>query len=198
MTGPDDTSEDSGNTETENSWDSDRLVREHIEWMLALATRILGGNQDAADDVVQEAFINAFKSLDSLKDRNSIKQWLRRITVNVALNKIRQNDRLSEQSIEHLLPEFDERGCRTEAPWEGLANIEDVADNQIRLDMLDKAFSSIPEPYRIVLQLRDIEGYSTTEVAELLKISESNVKVRLHRARSALKTIIEPLLKGGD
>ena len=157
----DDASEGSNNTKPENSWDSEELVREHIGWMLALAKRILVDNQDAADDVVQEAFINAFNSIDSLKDRSRIKQWLRRITVNVALTKIRQNDRLAEQSIEQYSPEFDKRGCRLEERWGELAKIEDVADNQIRLDMLEKAFSSIPEPYRIVLQLRDIEGYST-------------------------------------
>ena len=107
-----------------------------------------------------------------------------------------RNTRARTYRLDALLPEFDQYDYRLEDRWSFLARVEDVQENQGRLDMLSKAFSSIPESYRIVLQLRDIEGYDTTEVAELLDISESNVKVRLHRARSALKKIIEPLLRG--
>lgn len=184
------------NAESDKFLDPGQIVREHIGWMLPLAKRTLGSRQDSAEDVVQEAFISAFRSLDSLKDHDSIKPWLRRITINVALMKLRQNKRLAEQSIDEFLPEFDRLDCLIEDRWSILASVEDVQENQIRLDMLDKAFSSIPDSYRIVLQLRDIEGYNTSEVAKLLDISESNTKVRVHRARSALKKIIEPLLRG--
>lgn len=180
----------------DHSQDSEELVREHIGWMLSLAKRTLGGDQEAAEDAVQDAFISAFRALNSLKESDSIKPWLRRITLNASLMKLRQNKRLAEQPINEFLPEFDRLGCRLEERWTYLAGPEDVQENQDRLDMLTNAFSSIPESYRIVLQLRDIEGYDTAEVAELLDISESNVKVRLHRARSALKKIIEPMLRG--
>ena len=191
-----DITEKTSKDEPDNLLDPEQIVREHIGWMLSLAKRTLGGNQDEAEDVVQDAFISAFRSLESLKERDSIRPWLRRITINAALMKLRQNNRLAEQSIDEFLPEFDQLDCRLEDRWSLLASVEDVLENQIRLDILDKAFSSIPESYRIVLQLRDIEGYDTGEVAKLLDISESNVKVRLHRARSALKKIIEPLLRG--
>lgn len=182
--------------ESDQLLNPEQIVREHIGWMLPLAKRTLGGYQDVAEDVVQDAFISAFRSLDSLKDRDSIKPWFRRITINAALMKLRQNKRLAEQSIDEFLPEFDQLDCRVEDRWSYLASLEDVQENQLRLDMLDKAFSSIPESYRIVLQLRDIEGYDTAEVANMLDMSESNVKVRLHRARSVLKKIIEPVLRG--
>ena len=184
------------NAEAHTLLDTEQIVREHAGWMLSLAKRTLGGYQDVAEDVVQDAFISAFQSLDSLKKHSSIKPWLRRITINAALMKLRQNKRLAEQSLDEFLPEFDQLDCRLENRWSYLASVEDVQENQIRLDMLDKAFSSVPESYRIVLQLRDIEGYDTGEVAKLLDISVSNAKVRVHRARSALKKKIEPLLRG--
>ena len=191
-----DTEDEFSNATLNQSQDSEQIVREHIGWMLSLATRTLGGDQDAAEDAVQDAFVSAFRALDSLKERDSIKPWLRQITINAALMKLRQNKRLAEQPINEFLPEFDQNDCRLEDRWSYLARLEDVQDNQSRLDMLSRAFSSIPESYRIVLQLRDIEGYDTLEVANLLEISESNVKVRLHRARSALKKLIEPMLRG--
>ena len=191
-----DTEEEFSNASLTQSQDSEQIVREHIGWMLSLATRTLGGDQHAAEDAVQDAFVSAFRALDSLKKRDSIKPWLRQITINAALMKLRQSKRLAEQPINEFLPEFDQNDCRLEDRWSYLARLEDVQDNQSRLDMLSRAFSSIPESYRIVLQLRDIEGYDTLEVANLLEISESNVKVRLHRARSALKKLIEPLLRG--
>ena len=190
------TPDDPSDTQPDLSWDSETLVRDHIGWMLSLAKRTLGGDQHAAEDAVQDAFVSAFRGLNSLKEPGSIKPWLRRITLNSALMKLRQNKRLAEQPISEFLPEFDQNDCRLEDRWSFWARVEDVQENQAQLDMLDKAFSSIPESYRIVLQLRDIEGYDTIEVADLLDISESNVKVRLHRARSALKKIIEPLLRG--
>ncbi len=176
--------------------DSEQLVREHIGWMLALAKRTLGGDQDAAEDAVQDAFISAFSAIDSLEKPENIKPWLHRITINAALMKLRQSKRMAEQPIDEFLPEFDQKNLLIEGRWSFLARIEDVQGNHDQLDMLSKSFLSIPESYRIVLQLRDIEGYDTSEVANLLDISESNVKVRLHRARSALKKVLEPLLRG--
>ena len=191
-----DTAEKASSALPGKSIDSEQIVRENIGWMLSLAKRTLGSNRDSAEDVVQEAFISAFRSLESLKERDSIKPWLRRITINAALMRLRKNKRLAEQSIDEFLPEFDQLDCRLEDRWSYLASVEDVQENQICIDMLNKALSSVPESYRIVLQLRDIEGYDTREVAKLLDISESNAKVRVHRARSALKKLIEPLLRG--
>ena len=176
--------------------DPEKLVREHIGWMLALATRMLSGDKHAAEDAVQDAFVSAIRGISALKEPDSLEPWLRRITINAALMKLRKTKRLAEQPISELLPEFDQNGCRLEERWSFLARVEDVQANQAQLDMLNRALSSIPESYRIILQLRDIEGYDTLEVAKLLNISSSNVKVRLHRARSALKKIIEPLLRG--
>jgi RNA polymerase sigma-70 factor (ECF subfamily) len=175
--------------------EAERLVRDNIGWMLALAQRMLG-DRTLAEDVVQEAFIAAFRGLPTFAGRSSLKTWLNRITVNASLMKLRHLKRLGEQSIDEYLPEFDRYDCRIEAPWTNLVSVEDVLESeQLRL-LVSEATAKLPDTYRIVLQLRDLEGYDTGEVAELLGISTSNVKVRLHRARAALKKLLEPILRG--
>ena len=107
-------------------------------------------------------------------------------------------DRLLSQPVEltEHLPEFDRFDCRIEAPWSGLAPVEDVMQNDELRRRVADAIDELPDGYRVVLHLRDIEGYDTAEVAAHLDISVSNVKVRLHRARSALKKLLEPVLRG--
>lgn len=175
--------------------DQEQLVRDNIVWMLKLAERLLG-DRGLAEDAVQDAFISAFRALEKFEGRSSLKTWLHRITVNAALTKLRQSKRRAEQSIDADLPEFDQYDCRIEAPWHYLASLEDVIESDDLRSIVNTSIDTLPDSYRIVLQLRDIEGYDTAEVAEQLKISEANVKVRLHRARAALKKQLEPILRG--
>jgi RNA polymerase sigma-70 factor (ECF subfamily) len=175
--------------------DAERLVRHNIGWMLALARRMLG-DEALAEDVVQDAFMAAFHGLPTFDGRSSLKTWLHRITVNASLMKLRQLKRLGEQSIDEFLPEFDRYDCRIEAPWSNLARAEDILEKEQLRALVSEKVGALPDAYRIVLQLRDIEGYDTGEVAELLDISASNTKVRLHRARAALKKLLEPVLRG--
>lgn len=174
---------------------TEQLVRENIGWMLALAERLLR-DRGLAEDVVQEAFMAALAGLDRFEGRSTIKTWLNRITVNTSLSKLRQLKRLAEHSIDEHLPEFDRHNCRIEAPWTYLAPLQEVVENNELRNSVTNNIETLPDAYRIVLQLRDIEGYDTKEVAELLDISVANVKVRLHRARSALKKLLEPVLRG--
>lgn len=172
-----------------------QLVRTHVGWMRSLARRIL--RDDAlADDCVQEAFLKAFRNIERFEGRSSLKTWLHRITVNEALMKLRALKRLDEQPIDDLLPEFDANACRIEAPWIRLATTEEIVEQESTRALVLSKIGELPDSYRIILQLRDIEEMTTSEVAEMLGISEANVKVRLHRARSALKKILEPLLRG--
>jgi RNA polymerase sigma-70 factor (ECF subfamily) len=173
----------------------EQMVRDHSAWMLRLAERLMG-ERALAEDVVQEAFLSAFDKLAEFEARSSIKTWLHRITVNAALMKLRTRKRLAESPIDEHLPEFDGNGCRLEAPHGRMLEVEEVLHNAQQRQMVRDAIHELPEGYRIVLQLRDIEGYDTSEVARFLDISEGNVKVRLHRARSALKHLLEPLLRG--
>ena len=182
-------------SQCESELDPEQLVRGNIGWMLSLAERILG-DRGLAEDTVQEAFMDAFRGLTNFEGRSSLKTWLRRITINAAISKLRQLKRLAEQPIDEYLPEFDRYDCRVEAPWTYLATLEEVLENDDLRDQVIECIDTLPDSYRIVLQLRDIEGYDTNEVAELLAITDSNVKVRLHRARAALKKLLEPILRG--
>jgi RNA polymerase sigma-70 factor (ECF subfamily) len=177
--------------------DHEQMVRDNIGWMLNLAQHLLG-DRGLAEDAVQDAFISAFQALDKFEGRSSLKTWLHRITVNAALTKLRQSKRRAEQSIDLDLPEFDQYDCRIEAPWHYMVPLEEVIENDDLRDRVRESIATLPDSYRIVLQLRDIEGYDTSEVAQLLEISEANVKVRLHRARAVLKKRLEPILRGEE
>ncbi len=175
----------------------EEFVRANISWMRPLARRFFSDHA-SADDVVQDAFASAFKAIERYEGRSSLRTWLHRITVNAALMKIRKVKRLDECGINELMPEYDLDGFRVEAPWSQTATPEDILDhNELRGIVID-AIARLPENYRIVLQLRDIEELDTAEVARQLSLSESNVKVRLHRARAALKKLLEPILRGAQ
>jgi RNA polymerase sigma-70 factor (ECF subfamily) len=175
--------------------DAEQFVRENAHWMLVLAERMLK-DKALAEDVVQEALINALRSMNRFEERSSLKTWLHRITVNAALSKMRKQKSLAEESIDELLPEFDRYDCRVEQPWPNLASAEEISANADTRARVTEGIDALPEPYRLVLLLRDIDGYDTAESAKLLEITEANVKVRLHRARAALKKILEPILGG--
>ena len=110
--------------------------------------------------------------------------------------KLRARRNRKEASIDELLPAFDTNACRIEGPWQYLATPEEVFEREDRRVLIHSKIKELPESYRIILQLRDIEELTTREVAEGLGLSEENVRVRLHRARSALKKLLEPILKG--
>ena len=179
------------------SVDEEAFVRANIGWMLALAERLLR-DRAQAEDVVQEALLKALDGLPAFEGRARLETWLRRITVNTAISRLRKRNRLAEQPIDELLPEFDRFDCRVEARWTHLESVEDVLASEERRRLVVESIGALPDAYRLVLQLRDIEQYDTAEVAELLDISVSNVKVRLHRARAALKKLLEPLLRHED
>lgn len=172
---------------------AEELVREHSGWMLSLARRYVIDNA-LAEDCVQEAFLNAFRSIERFEGRSKLKSWLHRIVLNEALKTIHSRRRWDERPIEDLLPEFDKFDCRVEGLWPEIASpIEILEGNQIRVLVTEK-INELPTKYRIVLLLRDIEEMSTAETAALLKITEGTVKVRLHRARSALRVLLRPVI----
>ena len=171
------------------------LVRSEAGRMIAVAKRMLGDHA-LAEDCVQDAFIKLFRNIQGFEQRSSLRSWVHRIVVNEALMKLRSKRTRGEAPIDELLPEFDENACRIEGPWQYLATPEEIYARQDRRSLVLAKIDELPESYRVVLLLRDIEELSTREVADGLGLSEANVKVRQHRARSALKKLLEPLLKG--
>lgn len=169
------------------------LIRLHQPWMLALARRILN-DEHLAEDCVQESLITTMREIGSLQEQATFKAWLRRITVNNCLMKLRQLKRRNESSIDDLMPAIDRNECRIEPAWSVIETPESLLQQQENAAQVHKIIHQLPDDYRIVLLLRDIEELSTKEVASLLECNEGTVKVRLHRARSALKKLLEPMM----
>jgi RNA polymerase sigma-70 factor (ECF subfamily) len=169
----------------------EQLIRAYGGRLLAVARRFLPVEEDARD-AVQEAFTSAFRSIERFEGNARLSTWLHRIVVNAALMKLRTRRRKPEQSIEDLLPGFLEDGHleRPVSPWRK-SGLERLELDELRVVMHEK-IQALPESYRNVLLLRDIEELDTQETAELMGISEGAVKTRLHRARLALRELLEP------
>lgn len=171
----------------------EQLVRTHGGRMLQVARRYVG--EEEARDAVQEAFLSAFKAIDRFDGNARLSTWLHRIVVNACLMKLRRKSSQVEQSIEPLLPTFIEDGHRGEAsaPWP--ENPEEVFGRSEVRSLVRGGIDRLPTNYRNVLLLRDIEGLSGAEAAEMLGITANAVKVRLHRARLALRELLDGELR---
>jgi RNA polymerase sigma-70 factor, ECF subfamily len=169
------------------------LVRLHGRRMLAVARRLVT-NEEEARDVVQDAMLSAFRSMDRFEAQARLSTWLHRITVNTALMKLRRRVRKPEESIEPLLPTFNEKGHHVmrAAPADAADELFEREETRV---LVRQAIAELPDSYRTVLLLRDIEEMSTEEVAGLLGITPNAVKARLHRARQALATLLDPLFR---
>lgn len=165
------------------------LVRTTSPRLLAVARRIVGSDEDARD-VLQEAYASAFKSIGRFEGNAKLSTWLHRIVVNMALMRLRTRKRKPEESIEPLLPAFKDDGHMMQATsqWDDGA---DVALERAEVQSYVRAqIDKLPDTYRTVLLLRDIEEMSTNDVATLLDTTENAVKIRLHRARQALRGLL--------
>ena len=163
------------------------LVRIHGGRLLSVARRFLPNNEDA-QDAVQEAFIKAFRAIGTFEERAQLHTWLHRILVNTALMKIRSRKRRPEESIDDLLPAFQADGHQTteSRDWS-----DAIFERKETAAMVRQAIAQLPDHYRVVLTLRDIEERDTMETADALGTTTTVVKVRLHRARQALRTLLD-------
>jgi RNA polymerase sigma-70 factor (ECF subfamily) len=173
------------------------LVREHAARMLATARRLVGTEEDARD-AVQEAFLAAFRSIGSFAGAARLSTWLHRIVVNAALMKLRSRRRWREDPIDDLLPRFRDDGRWSESPAEWDMPCDGVLERREARATVRRAIERLPASYRTVLMLRDIEELDTDEVATALGTTRNAVKIRLHRARQALKTLLDRELLGRD
>lgn len=165
---------------------------------LAVARRLMR-TEDDAQDAVQDAFLSLFRSIDRFDGQSRLGTWLHRIVVNACLMRLRARQRRPETSIESLLPAFVEDGhaARPSRPWPthaggGLAGLE---RGEV-LALVREKISELPEGYRDVLLLRDIEGLDTAATAAALEMTQTAVKTRLHRARQALRELLDIHFRG--
>ena len=157
--------------------------------MLAAARRIV--DYDEASDCVQEAFLQTFRKIDTFQGKSSLATWLHRIVVNAALMRRRKRTRQAEVSLDSLMPVFDDTGCRIEPSYALLGEPDLAERTEVRTAFLD-AIGQLPYEARQIILLRDVEGLNTDQTADELGVSVGTAKVRLHRARAALKRLLEP------
>ena len=168
------------------------LIRPYERRVYAMALSFLRNEADA-EDVAQEAFLKAFRSLASFRGDAKFGTWLVSITLNEARSRIRRRDAIKMESLDE--PE-DDQGHSSPAllrDWKEIPS-EALERKEVR-SFLQKAITSLPRIYREVFQLRDIEQLSVNEAAQVLGITVSSVKVRLHRARMMLQKNLAPQLK---
>jgi RNA polymerase sigma-70 factor, ECF subfamily len=173
------------------------FVRLFCDPMYYVARRLLRNDEDARE-VMQDAFLQAFRAMDQFEGRAQLSTWLHRIVINASLKKLQANQRSSHASIEHLLPHFgeDEHHLDDIGDFGVLqSSVEELVSRKELREIVHKRIQDLPDAYRTVILLRDIEGLSTEETATILETSLLVVKTRLHRARQALRTLLEPTVR---
>jgi RNA polymerase sigma-70 factor (ECF subfamily) len=170
-------------------WAFEAMVRTYGGRLLAVARRYTSNEEDARD-VVQSVYLSAFRALDQFKGGARLSTWLHRIAVNTALMKLRTRRRKPEESIEDLLPSFQDDGHHVEQFSDWAAPADVLLEKAQTRALVRERIAQLPEQHRTVLLLRDIDELSTQEVAAMLEITPTAVKVRLHRARQALSTLL--------
>ena len=166
------------------------LAERHGPTIYRLAFGITRNRADA-EEVLQDVLLTLANRCASFEGRSALGSWIYRIATNAALNKRRGKRSELETSLEDLLPTFQSDGHRAGdrtyllADWSQNPEEELLAGERRRV--LEQALDSLPDHYRVVLVLRDVEGFSNDEVSTLLGEPVSSVKSRLHRARMVLR-----------
>ncbi len=170
-------------------WAFELVLRRYGSRMLATARRLLRNDEDARD-AVQEAMLSAFRAVGQFAGDAQIGTWLHRIVVNAALMRLRVRKRKPESPIEDLLPTYLSDGHRAVSASSELFPDEVLEKAQL-LCLLRDCAVELPEVYRQVYLLRDVEEMSSEDVAALMGITPNAVKIRLHRGRQALMTLVQ-------
>jgi RNA polymerase sigma-70 factor (ECF subfamily) len=172
-----------------NSGQFDRfpdLVKRYEQKLYNFSLRMC---RDAADaeDTVQETFLNVFRYLKNFRYETKFKNWLYRVAASTCIKKRRKSKFAPERelSLDEFFPQ-DEAEVPDQVPKWALRPLDKLLNDEL-LDQINEAIFTLPEKYRLVIVLRDIEGFSTAETAQILNLSDANVKVRLHRARLFLR-----------
>lgn len=154
-----------------------QLYKLYSRAMYNVGFRIVN-NADEAKDVLQDAFISAFNSLETYRGESSFGAWLKRIVVNKAINLVRR------RKFERL-PEHENFDVKEENP------IDELEGYPFDVEKVRKAIEQLPDGYRVVLSLYLLEGYDHNEIAEILGITESTSKSQFNRSKKKLREILE-------
>lgn len=166
------------------------FVRLFAPRAMRIARRILHNEADAAD-AVQDAFLSAVSSIRQFRADCQLATWFHRVATNAALMKLRSRLRKDIRSIDELSPAFYSDGHRIGPKPAWAQPPEQILARSEHRQMVLEKISQLPEDFRNVVLLRDIQQESTVKTARQLGVSESVVKTRLHRARQALRSMFE-------
>lgn len=164
----------------------ERVFREHAPRVYNLAKRMLGNDADA-EDVTQDVLLQVVRKLDTFRGDAALPTWLHRVTVNAALAARRKRARRDDGRVNEPLDSFTDDGHHAGhvRPWPRLP--DNLALDREQKQQIEKAISTLPEVYRDVFVLADVEQLPNSEIAEMLDLSVPAVKSRLHRARLLMR-----------
>jgi RNA polymerase sigma-70 factor (ECF subfamily) len=163
----------------------ERLMRRYNQRLFRAARSVLRDDAEA-EDVVQETFVRAYRHLADFKERSSLATWLTRIAIHEALARVRRSRRFG-----CLDDGGDDHERRISQVQSGRAGPEQETISRELRSVLVAAIDTLPQDLRIIFVLREVDGLSTVETSEILQVSTEAVRVRLHRARVALRTRVE-------
>jgi RNA polymerase sigma-70 factor (ECF subfamily) len=159
------------------------LMRRHNQRVYRVVRSVLR-NPAEIEDAIQQAYLSAFAHLDQFKGTAGWSTWLCRIAFNEALARLRSHGRFV--SIDEV-----SEGVMSETWKTTASDPERAAANHELAQVVEQAIDGLPDIYRSVLIMREIEGMTTAEVADVLEVADEVVKTRLHRARTALRSVVE-------
>ncbi len=170
------------------------LVKRYEQKLYNFSLRMCRDHSDA-EDMVQDTFLNVFKYLKDFRYETKFKNWLYKVAASTCIKKRRKSKFAPERelSLDEFLPS-DEAEATDDVPKWALMPLDRLLDEELA-GAVHRGILAIPRKYRMVIVLRDIEGFSTAETAQILNLTESNVKVRLHRARLYLREKLKGYFK---
>jgi len=171
----------------------DELVERYQDSLFRVARRMCG-EVEAAEDILQETFVKAYLNLDRFRGEAKWSTWLYRIAYNECLMRRRREPNQPVDSLDEVLETAEGEVHREIADWS--VNPEEVVLQEELRVVLDEAIAALPEDYRLVFLLRDVEGFSAKEVQETTGLTLPTIKARLHRARLFLRGRLSEYFRG--
>ena len=171
------------------------VFREYAPRIFSIARRMLGNDADA-EDVTQDVLLQVVRKLDTFRGDSQISTWLHRVTVNAALAHRQKRANRQKHEAADAVDELTETAgpAGTVNRWNVSPDEPVLAAEQAEL--IDKAIHQLPEPYRDVYVLADVEGLPNAEIGEMLGLNVPAVKSRLHRARLRMRDALAPHFEG--
>jgi len=167
----------------------DQVFRDYAPRVYNLARRMLGNDADA-EDVTQDVLLQVVRKLDTFRGESAFPTWLHRVTVNAALANRRKRATREQHTVRDPLEHFLENGHPHHSPWS--VRPEQAALDRETHQLIEDAITQMPEIYRDVYVLADVEGLPNSDIGEMLGLSVPAVKSRLHRARLLMRDALAP------